>query len=74
MRRIRTTYGTYRPHGTGHCHIYVVTPGHPSLTTGQQDTVQCSICYNDIPATTAHLHQGEHICPDCWDDRPKASE
>ena len=29
--RVREVYGKYRPSGPGHCHIYVVNDGHPSL-------------------------------------------
>lgn len=32
MKRVRTTYGTYRPSGRGHCHIYVVGSNHPALS------------------------------------------
>ncbi len=32
MKRVRLVFGKYRPPtGEGHCHIYVVTPGHNSL-------------------------------------------
>jgi hypothetical protein len=31
MKRVRESAGNYRPKGKGHCHIYVVTPEHPSL-------------------------------------------
>jgi len=31
MTCVRETYGDYRPSGRGHCHIYVVTAGHPAL-------------------------------------------
>lgn len=31
MKRVRETYGTYRPSGRGHCHIYVVREAHPAL-------------------------------------------
>lgn len=29
--RVRIVNGNYRPSGPGHCHIYVVEPGHASL-------------------------------------------
>lgn len=32
MKRVRTTYGDYRPSGHGHCHIYVVDDKHPALS------------------------------------------
>jgi len=38
-------------------------------------TQMCSVCDARVPASTAHLHQGNWIgdaC--CWDDRLKASE
>ena len=39
------------------------------------ETVTCSICGEDVPAGTAHLHQGKWIGDDCcWDERLKASE
>lgn len=31
MKRVREVGSNYRPHGHGHCHIYVVGPDHPSL-------------------------------------------
>lgn len=31
MKRVRFTFGSYRPKGAGHCHIYVVNEGHPAL-------------------------------------------
>jgi len=31
MKRVRTVGSDYRPKGTGHCHIYVVNPGHVAL-------------------------------------------
>lgn len=32
LRVRRVALRTYAPRGNGHCHIYVVSPGHPSLT------------------------------------------
>lgn len=29
--RVRVITGNYRPSGVGHCHVYVVNEGHPSL-------------------------------------------
>lgn len=31
MKRVRTTFGDWRPRGVGHAHIYVVTEGHCAL-------------------------------------------
>jgi len=31
MSRVRLMVRTWRPRGKGHCHIYVVTDGHPAL-------------------------------------------
>jgi len=31
MKRVRVTVDPYRPKGLGHCHIYVVSPNHPSI-------------------------------------------
>lgn len=36
MKRVRTTFGDYRPKGKGHCHIYVVRDGHPSIASYEQ--------------------------------------
>lgn len=36
MMRVRETVGTYRPSGCGHCHIYVVRSGHPSLASKER--------------------------------------
>ncbi len=30
MKRARIVYGDWKPKGTGHAHIYVVTPDHPA--------------------------------------------
>lgn len=32
MKRVRIVVGDYRPRGVGHCHIYFVSPTHPSLS------------------------------------------
>jgi hypothetical protein len=38
-------------------------------------TVRCSLCNQDAPAKTAHLHQGLWIGDECcWDERLRASE
>lgn len=31
MKRVRVVSSNYKPKGIGHCHIYVVNEGHPSL-------------------------------------------
>lgn len=31
MKRVRRVYDPYKPHGEGHCHIYVVRFGHVAL-------------------------------------------
>ena len=31
IKRVRIVGSDYKPQGVGHCHIYVVTPGHPAL-------------------------------------------
>lgn len=32
MKRVREVSDPYQPKGTGHTHIYVVNPGHPSIS------------------------------------------
>jgi hypothetical protein len=39
-----------------------------------KQSIACSICGKDTDADTAHLHQGEYIGEECWDDRLHASE
>ena len=31
MKRVRLVFGTWKPKGIGHTHIYVVREGHPAL-------------------------------------------
>jgi len=31
MKRVRVTYGSWKPSARGHAHIYVVGPNHPSV-------------------------------------------
>ena len=31
MNRVRLHVGAYKPHGKGHCHVYVVSESHPAL-------------------------------------------
>jgi hypothetical protein len=39
------------------------------------ETVTCRYCNCEVPAVTAHLHQGDWICDEeCWDERLRSSE
>ena len=40
----------------------------------KMESVECSLCGNDIWTKEAHLHQDDFIGPCCWDDRLKSSE
>jgi formylmethanofuran dehydrogenase subunit E len=34
----------------------------------------CKFCEQPHPYPDMRLHQGEQVCPDCWDDRLKITE
>jgi hypothetical protein len=36
--------------------------------------VDCKFCNGRPYAVEAHYHDGGYVCPDCWDDRLKATE
>lgn len=40
----------------------------------EEPYVICSICHEKTDPKTAHMHQGEWIGDECWDERLKASE
>jgi len=40
----------------------------------KDQTVTCSACHQLTPAATAHLHQGEWIGDECWDEKLRSSE
>jgi len=40
----------------------------------ESDQVTCKFCSKLTAADTAHLHQGEWICDNCWDDRLRSTE
>ena len=33
------------------------------------DTCICKFCGREVPTEACHLHQGEYVCEDCWDER-----
>lgn len=38
-------------------------------------TVGCKFCHKQVPAETAHLHQGEWVGDECcWDERLRSTE
>jgi hypothetical protein len=40
-----------------------------------EDTVTCKFCGEDVPADTAHLHDGSWVGDECcWDERLKSTE
>ncbi len=43
-------------------------------TTEIQPTVTCSICHQPTPAAQAHLHQGDWIGEECWEERLRPSQ
>lgn len=39
------------------------------------ETVECKFCHQQVPAETAHLHQGTWVGDDCcWDERLRMTE
>lgn len=45
-----------------------------AITVEPEATVTCSLCHCPTPALSAHLHQGQWIGDECWDERLQASE
>ena len=45
-----------------------------AITVEPETTVTCTLCHGPAPARLAHLHQGEWIGDECWDERLRASE
>ena len=42
MKRVREVYGSYKPSGHGHCHIYVVNENHPSVARLYEFRAECA--------------------------------
>lgn len=40
----------------------------------EHDTVTCSLCSEEAPIASAHMHQGKFIGECCWDDRLRTTE
>lgn len=55
------------------CHVIINGAG--EVIWEVVETVKCCLCKEDVPAKTAHLHQGEYIGDECcWDERLRMSE
>lgn len=40
-----------------------------------EDTVTCKFCHEQVPARTAHRHDGGYVGDECcWDERLRATE
>lgn len=41
----------------------------------EEETVECKFCGKQVPADTAHLHDGGWVGDECcWDERLRSSE
>lgn len=48
--------------------------GDPASIVECMDLVECSLCGQDAPASTAHLHGNGWVGNCCWDERLRSSE
>jgi hypothetical protein len=39
-----------------------------------EDGYVCCLCHRRKPAPEVRLHQGQHVCNDCWDERLRTTE
>lgn len=46
-----------------------------TLRPSETPTVECKFCGEQVPAATAHMHQGSYVGDDCcWDERLRSTE
>jgi hypothetical protein len=44
------------------------------LERSASDTVLCKLCGNEVPGSSAHLHQNGWVGLCCWDERLRSTE